>query len=294
MKLLHFRNGGGLCIGWKTEDAVYNLSGFAAKEGLPFPDSLDLLIRSGSEGTEQLAAVLRAMNGKDKQSDFSVDEDEIEFAPVVLNPEKILCVGLNYLSHVKESNMAVPDSPVLFSKFNNALAGHKQDIVLPATAQQVDYEAELVIIIGKEARNVSKADALSYVYGYTAGNDISARDLQMKTSQWLLGKTLDFFAPVGPYLVTGDELDPAHLSIECRVNGELRQSGNTENMIFGCAELISYISRYITLMPGDCIFTGTPEGVILGDPPDRQTWLKSGDELEVTIEGIGRLKNKLV
>lgn len=268
MKLLQFKNGGGLCIGWKTEDAVYNLSGFAA--------------------------VLRAVNGKDKQSDFRVDEDEIEFASVVLNPEKILCVGLNYLSHVKESNMAVPDSPVLFSKFNNALAGHKQDIVLPATARQVDYEAELVIIIGKEARNVSEADALSYVYGYTAGNDISARDLQMKTSQWLLGKTLDSFAPIGPYLVTGDELDPARLSIECRVNGELRQSGNTENMIFGCAELTSYISRYITLMPGDCIFTGTPEGVILGDPPDRQTWLKAGDELEVTIEGIGRLKNKLV
>ncbi|MCM3697997.1 fumarylacetoacetate hydrolase family protein [Paenibacillus macerans] len=294
MKLLHFWNGGGLCIGWKTEDAVYNLSGFAAKEGLPFPVSLDLLIRSGSEGTEQLAAVLRAMNVKDKQSNFRVDEDEIEFASVVLNPEKILCVGLNYLTHALESNMAIPDSPVLFSKFNNALAGHKQDIVLPQSAQQVDYEAELVIVIGKEARNVSEEDALSYVYGYSAGNDVSARDLQLKTSQWLLGKTLDSFAPIGPYLVTGDELDPAGLAIECRVNGELRQSSNTKNMIFGCRTLISYISRYMTLKPGDVIFTGTPEGVVLGYPPDRQTWLKAGDEMEVMIEGIGRLKNKLV
>ena len=162
---------------------------------------------------------------------------------------------------------------------------------LPKDAEKFDYEAELVIVIGKEASKVSKEDALSYVFGYTVGNDFSARDLQFRSGQWLLGKSCDDFAPIGPYVVTRDEIDPQNLEIKCTVNGELRQSANTRDMIFDCATIISYVSQYMTLKPGDIIFSGTPDGVILGYPTERQQWLKKGDEVIVSIEHIGELVN---
>jgi 2-keto-4-pentenoate hydratase/2-oxohepta-3-ene-1,7-dioic acid hydratase in catechol pathway len=221
-------------------------------------------------------------------------EDSISIGPVVSKPEKIICVGTNYRRHAIESNLPIPKTPVLFSKFNNALAGHRQVVKIPETAKKIDYEVELVIVMGKRAQNVSVQDALSYVFGYATGNDLSARDLQFTTSQWLLGKTCDGFAPVGPYVVTADEIpDPNHLKLECKVNGEVRQSSNTKDMIFSCASLISYISSHMTLQPGDIIFTGTPEGVILGYPEERQKWLQSGDEIEVSVEGLGSLKTVL-
>ena len=182
---------------------------------------------------------------------------------------------------------------VLFSKFNNALSAHKQEIDLPKNAEHFDYEAELIIVIGKEASNISKEDALSYVFGYTVGNDLSARDLQFRSGQWLLGKTCDQFAPTGPYLVTADELDPTNLDIELKVNGEVKQSANTRDMIFDCATIVSYLSQHMTLKPGDIIFSGTPDGVILGYPEEQRVWLKSGDEVQVTIENIGTLTNIL-
>ncbi|OBZ16275.1 5-carboxymethyl-2-hydroxymuconate isomerase [Bacillus sp. FJAT-27264] len=294
MKLVHFMKGNTLSIGLKIEEGIVNLSEAAARLNLPFPETLDSLIRAEKEGANQTAILLAAIQSENLQNYLLVNETEIEFAPVVREPEKIVCVGLNYLLHIEEANMTIQESPVLFSKFNNALTGHEQAIPLPDVAFQFDYEAELVIIMGKEARNVSEIDALSFVYGYSIGNDITARDLQFTNSQWLLGKTLDSFAPIGPYLVTCDELETTNLSIECRVNGKLKQSSHTAKMIFGCAALISYISRYMTLKPGDVIFTGTPEGVIMGCSPDQQQWLKTGDEVEVTIEGIGTLKNRLI
>ena len=157
----------------------------------------------------------------------------------------------------------------------------------------MDYEAELVIIIGKEASKVTKEEALSYVFGYTVGNDLSARDLQSRSSQWLLGKTCDNFAPIGPYITTAGEIDPNNLNIGCKVNGVVRQAANTKDMIFDCATIISYISESMTLKPGDIIFTGTPGGVILGYPKERQQWLKAGDEIEVSIQHIGTLANRL-
>lgn len=292
MKLGHVIKNNKRVLSLKTEEGLFNLSGAAMLNSLPLPQTIDELIRSGKEGEKQLARVIAALETS-KQS-FFLHEEDVSFDSVVLNPEKILCVGLNYISHAEEADMVIPESPVLFSKFNNALTGHKQTIPLPKSAEKYDYEAELVIVIGKEARNVTEAEALSYVYGYSVGNDVSARDLQMKTGQWMLGKTLDGFAPIGPYLVTSDALDPTNLNIECKINGEVRQSSNTEQMIFNCATLISYISRYMTLKPGDVIFSGTPEGVILGYAPENQTWLQAGDEMEVTIENIGRLINKLV
>jgi 2-keto-4-pentenoate hydratase/2-oxohepta-3-ene-1,7-dioic acid hydratase in catechol pathway len=185
---------------------------------------------------------------------------------------------------------------VLFSKYNNALSAHNGKIKLPVkVAVKFDYEVELVIIIGKEAHDVSESDALSYVAGYATGNDFSARDLQLETGgQWMIGKTPDGFAPLGPYMVTADQIDPDKLKVECRVNGETRQSSTTADFIFNTRQMVSYISRYITLQPGDIIFTGTPEGVILGKPKDQQVWLKPGDKIACSVEKLGELKFELV
>lgn len=219
---------------------------------------------------------------------------EISFAPAVSAPEKIICIGLNYKAHMDEIGFARDrEFPPVFPKYPSSLTGHEQLIHLPKTGEQFDYEAELVIVIGKEAHEVTTEQAQDCIFGYTAGNDFSARDLQFKTGQWLLGKACDDFAPAGPFLVPADALDTDHLHISCRVNGELRQDSNTSNMIFSCAEIVSYLSQYMTLKPGDMIYSGTPDGVILGMPDDRKKWLTHGDTIEVTIEGIGTLKNTI-
>ena len=291
MKLLQFKHEDKVRLGIATDQGVLDVNEASAKFQIEVANNIDRLIDAGDKGMEALRKLIEQASGV---SELFLKEDEIEYLPVISHPEKIICVGLNYKPHVEESNMELPSSPVLFSKFNNALAAHNQNIKLPSVAKKFDYEAELVMIIGKTAENVKEENALSYVFGYSAGNDLSARDLQLKTGQWLIGKTLNHFAPVGPYLVTADEIDPSNLDIQCKVNGEVRQSNNTKNMIFNCATLISYISQHMTLKPGDVIFTGTPEGVILGYPEDEQVWLKSGDKVEVSIEKIGTLKNTLI
>jgi 2-keto-4-pentenoate hydratase/2-oxohepta-3-ene-1,7-dioic acid hydratase in catechol pathway len=216
--------------------------------------------------------------------------DKAAFGPCVTSPEKIVCIGLNYRKHAAETGNPVPKQPILFNKYNTALNYHGGTIgVSEEDAQKFDYEAELVIVIGRGARNVSEADAPNYIFGYATGNDFTARDLQSRSSQWMLGKSLDGSAPVGPWLVTADQVDGDNLKIECRVNGEVRQSSNTSDMVFNCKQLVSYISRYMTLKPGDIIFTGTPEGVISGYPKDKQIWLKSGDKLVTSIEKLGDL-----
>lgn len=213
-----------------------------------------------------------------------------ESLPVVTRPDKIVCVGLNYRSHAAEANQTLPGRPVLFSKFVNTLVGDQAIVPIPPGVVEMDYEAELVIVIGKPASGVSEQEALDYVAGYMNGNDLSARDLQMCTSQWLLGKTLDGFAPIGPYLVTADEIaDPDQLAIRGLRNGEIVQESNTSQMIFSCRYLISYISRFLPLKPGDLIFTGTPEGVILGKPEGQKRWLSPGETYTVAIEGLGEL-----
>ena len=223
------------------------------------------------------------------------EESKITLAPVVPNPGKIICVGLNYISHAEETGSAVPEYPVLFNKFNNALAAAGEDIPIKAGMTQVDYEAEMGVIIGKTASNISEDEALDYVLGYTIANDISERALQFRTAQWLLGKTPDKFMPFGPYLVTADEVgDPQNLTIQGWLNGDLRQSSNTSKMIFSVAKIIAYVSQYITLQPGDVILSGTPEGVIVGYPEAERVWMKPGDEYTIAIEKIGRLTNKLV
>jgi 2-keto-4-pentenoate hydratase/2-oxohepta-3-ene-1,7-dioic acid hydratase in catechol pathway len=184
-------------------------------------------------------------------------EGSMVFGPCLSYGRKIICVGLNYKHHAVESKMTVPEVPLLFSKFDNTLSGHQEDIYLPMGSLQVDYEAELVVVIGKRAKHVSIEDSLSHLFGYCNVNDLSARDLQFKTSQWLLGKSCDGFSPVGPYLVTSDEVvNPNNLQMKCFVNGEIRQNSNTSDMIFSVEHIVSYISRYMTLEPGDAILTG--------------------------------------
>ncbi|ETT35892.1 ureidoglycolate lyase [Paenibacillus sp. FSL R7-269] len=293
MKLIHFLQDQEPRVGVWTPQGILDVTKAGQTLNMAVPSTMQDIINQGQQGLDSLQALAdkaQELNGEA----LYLEESSLHILPVLEQPEKLICVGLNYMPHIQEAKMEVPKSPVLFSKFNNALAAHNEKVKLPETAEKYDYEAEMVLVIGKEAKNVSQEEALSYVFGYSAGNDLSARDLQLLTGQWFLGKSLDQFAPVGPYLVTADEVDPSNLEISCKVNGEVRQLANTKNMIFDCAYLVSYISRYMTLKPGDLIFTGTPEGVILGYPQDKQQWLTAGDEVEVTIEGLGTLRNKLV
>ncbi len=278
----------------KTDKGVLDVSQAAELLRMQAPATMDDLLQD-EEGPSLNALVIAALESSAASPAF-VNEASIEYGPVVTRPEKIVCVGLNYRRHAKEVNMAIPKQPVLFSKYNNSLSAHRSAIKLPVeVAQKFDYETELVIIVGRKAKNVSEADALSYVAGYCTGNDFSARDLQFDTGgQWMVGKTPDQFAPLGPYLVTADQVDPDQLKIECRVNGEVRQSSSTEDFIFNSAQIVSYISRHMTLRPGDIIFTGTPEGVILGYPKDKQVWLKAGDKLVCSVEKLGELEFELI
>jgi 2-keto-4-pentenoate hydratase/2-oxohepta-3-ene-1,7-dioic acid hydratase in catechol pathway len=205
-------------------------------------------------------------------------------------PGKIVCVGLNYLDHAQEGGMELPKAPLLFAKWPNTLIGDGEPIVLPPEATEVDYEAELGVVIGTKAKRVSEADALEYVEGDVCVNDVSARDLQFGDGQWTRGKSVDTFCPVGPRLVPREEIaDPQQLGIRCIVNGEALQDSSTAQMIFSVAEIIAYVTRVITLDPGDLIATGTPAGVgVFRDP---KVLLKDGDEVSVEIEGVGTLTN---
>ena len=218
--------------------------------------------------------------------------EAVTFLPPVY-PSKIVAIGRNYVDHAIEGGDAPPAAPLIFTKLPNSLSAHNAPIVLPVISSQVDYEAELAVVIGRQASRVSEADALSYVFGYTLINDVSARDLQFGDGQWVRGKGLDGFAPLGPFITTRDEIAEVHdLNIEGRLNGEVMQSSNTGKMIFKIPYLISYISQAITLEPGDVIATGTPEGVgIFRNPP---IVLKPGDVFEVTVESLGTLRNPVV
>jgi 2-keto-4-pentenoate hydratase/2-oxohepta-3-ene-1,7-dioic acid hydratase in catechol pathway len=219
--------------------------------------------------------------------------DELRLGPPVPDPDKILCLGLNYRAHAEESAMEVPVAPVLFAKFRNALVGTGTAVELPAASATVDYEGELAVVIGRRCKHVEESDALSVVAGYMPLNDISARDLQLQTGQWTAGKAPDTFAPCGPALVTADEVgDPQALTLTTRLNGKTVQHASTAEMIFPVASTIAFISRVITLDPGDIIATGTPSGV--GQSRTPPLYLKPGDEVEVEISRVGTLRSPIV
>jgi 2-keto-4-pentenoate hydratase/2-oxohepta-3-ene-1,7-dioic acid hydratase in catechol pathway len=277
MKLAQFRTKTveGTRLGLIKDEALVDISELA-------PDMLSL-IKAGSPA-------LHAAKNLTAKSAYSLEA--VEYQPAVY-PGKIIAIGRNYQEHAAEGGSEPPKSPLLFTKFPNALNAHNAPVTLHAISEQIDFEAELAVVIGRRANKVSEADALSYVFGYSCLNDVSARDLQFSDGQWVRGKSLDGFAPLGPFITTKDEVpDPQSLKIEGVLNGEVMQSSNTKMMIFGVAYLISYITQAITLEPGDVIATGTPEGVGVFRKPPRL--LKPGDVFEVVIEKVGTLKNRFV
>ncbi|WP_417898685.1 fumarylacetoacetate hydrolase family protein [Bacillus haimaensis] len=283
MKLLTFYKGNQWKLGVSTNRGVLEL-----------PQDFEDVLEKGEEELSRISRFVDEALLQESDTHF-IQKEDLHWGPCVPNPGKIICVGLNYQKHAEETNSPIPEYPILFNKFSNTITSHNSRIVIPKTTDQLDYEAELVIVIGKEMKNVDRQNALDYVLGYCIVNDLSARDLQFRTNQWLLGKTCDDFSPIGPYLVTADEIvDPNNLFVKTYVNGELRQNSNTSDMIFDCSYILRYISQYMTLSPGDIILTGTPEGVVLGNPADQQQYLKDGDTVTIEIEGLGVLRNTFI
>jgi len=251
------------------------------------PTSTKALLQLGAEGLKQAQAAITDGSPLDQQPSKLM-------APIP-DPQKVICIGLNYADHAAESGSPIPEEPVIFNKFPTAVRGHGDTIVLPKLSDQVDYEAELVVIIGKEGRHIPREQAFEHVAGYACGHDVSGRDWQLGKpgGQWLMGKSFDSFAPFGPELVTCDEVgDPGQLDIQLRLNGETMQDSNTKQLIFPVDQLVAYISGVCTLKPGDVIFTGTPPGVGFARQP--KVLLKPGDVVEVEIERIGVLRNETV
>jgi 2-keto-4-pentenoate hydratase/2-oxohepta-3-ene-1,7-dioic acid hydratase in catechol pathway len=286
VRLCNLLRGERLSLGVRTRHGVLDVEAAARAHAVSAPATTDEVVR-GSHLPSLRALVAHC----ELDGSFHLREEDATFGPCVASPQKILMMGMNYRQHCAEIGQPVPQTPVFFNKYNNALLGHRGTIRLPAAvASQFDHEVELVVVVGRRARDLAGGEALGAVFGYCTGNDFSARDLQFKTSQFMLGKTCDGFGPVGPWLVSADEVsNPQDLALTCRVNGELRQSSRTSDMVFGCAALVSYASRHMTLEPGDVLFTGTPGGVIQGRPEKDRTWLKAGDVVTCEVEGLGEL-----
>jgi 2-keto-4-pentenoate hydratase/2-oxohepta-3-ene-1,7-dioic acid hydratase in catechol pathway len=280
VKLITFRRTAGAAPepGLLQKNAVYPLAplGYADAESF---------IAAG----EQALASARASVGKQS----AVPLASVQLLSPLLNPPRIFCVGLNYQDHATESKMVVQAVPTIFMKLPSAITGPDSDIVLPPNSTQPDYEAELAVVIGRSARNITRDNWREYVFGYTILNDVSARDVQLATSQWTLGKSFPTFCPMGPCVVTADELtDPHSLDVRLTIDGETMQQANTRDLIFDIPAVLGYISAIVPLEPGDIVSTGTPHGVGLGRTPPR--WMRPGEAVVIEISGIGRLVNKTV
>jgi 2-keto-4-pentenoate hydratase/2-oxohepta-3-ene-1,7-dioic acid hydratase in catechol pathway len=286
MKLLYFKNGQQFRLGIVAAKGVVDVDAYQLYRGQKTFANTPLT----NKAVDELKKIVKEVS---LLPQFILDEAALTIAPCTPNPSKIICIGLNYRRHAAESGMAVPTVPVVFTKYNNTLVDYGKDVPLGKVGTQFDYEVELGVVIGEKCKDVSRADALEYVLGYCVANDLSCRDLQFRTSQWLMGKSLDYFLPLGKYIVTKDEIaDVQQLPLRCTLNGELRQNSNTADMIFSVAEIIEDLSKHMTLEPGDLILTGTPEGVIMGMA--EKNWLKPGDVVTVEIEGLGSTTNQMV
>lgn len=304
MKLAQFkpRDSDGQRIGLLQGEVVLDIAGLARLSWESGERPISWLIGTNrildivSRGAEALVEIETFINRAESQglvgTSVKFSLDAIDFLPAI-NPGKILAIGRNYVDHAIEGGAEPPKAPLLFNKLPNALSAHNAPIVLPAISKQVDYEAELAVVIGRRTRRVSEAEALDHVFGYCLINDVSARDLQFGDGQWTRGKSLDTFAPLGPFITTRDEIaDVQSLKIEGILNGKVMQSSNTAKMIFKVAYLVSYLSQGITLEPGDVIASGTPDGVgIFREPP---VLLQAGDVFEVKIEKLGTLRNPVI
>ena len=284
MRLVTFLHRGLRRLGARSDDSIIDFS--AADPSIP--TTMREFLEAGDNAISRARAVI-------DRGDHAISETDVSIHAPIDNPEKIICIGLNYADHAAESGMPIPDEPIVFSKYASSIIGPDENIVAPSASSQVDYEVELVVVIGKRGRNISEEDALNHVAGYMVGHDVSARDYQLEKpgAQWMMGKTFDTFAPIGPDLVTTDDVpDPHNLGIRCILNGETVQDSNTSQLIFGVPKLIAYLTHVFTLAPGDLIFTGTPPGVGMGREP--QLWLKHGDQVICEIDGLGRLENPVV
>lgn len=259
---------------------------------IPPPLSLDEVITLGKRGIEVIEQLMHCSTNTEKK-DATISMEDVTILPPVPSPPKIVCLGLNYRDHAEEQGAEIPNEPVIFMKPRTAVIGSEQPIIQPGLVKQLDYEAELAIVIGRKGKDIPISDAKNYIFGYTAFNDVSARDIQFKDKQWTRGKSFDTFAPMGPCVTTVDQIEnPNDLRICTKVNGELRQNSSTKNMVLNVYEVVHYLSLVMTLEPGDVIATGTPAGVGVFVKPEPK-FLSVGDVVEIEIESIGTLKNKV-
>lgn len=309
MKLLTFDGGYGPRFGALVdEDRVLDLGGYAAHLSRTSEDPRDAalvalvpgdsveFLRLGLQATEAARTLVDRVRAPEVDSaayPFLHELDDVRLLAPVTRPEKIIGIGLNYKSHADEQGARLPKVPLIFAKWNNTLIGHGQDIVHPSISDELDYEAELAVVIGRRGKHVPAERALEYVAGYTCANDVTSRDVQLSDRQWVRGKTSDTLSPLGPYLITPDEIpDLDNLSVRLWINGELLQDGNTASLIFDVPTLVSFLSSSFTLEPGDVILTGTPAGVGFKRTPP--VYLVPGDEVVVEVGGVGRLSNGVV
>jgi 2-keto-4-pentenoate hydratase/2-oxohepta-3-ene-1,7-dioic acid hydratase in catechol pathway len=286
MKILYYRKENKLYPGILTTEGVIDITGYLISRHKDWRPEHPLTI-------DNLAGLKKLSPGSLKESGNLLREEDLSFGPCVPHPSKIICIGLNYRRHAIESGMTIPTVPVVFTKYSNTLTDYGNDVPLGPVGVEFDYEVELGVVIGKKCKHVRREEALNNVLGYCVGNDLSCRDLQFMSSQWLMGKSLDSFLPLGKYLVTADEVgDPQSLQLSCFLNGEQRQNSNTADMVFSVAEIIEFLTEHMTLEPGDLILTGTPEGVIMG--MQQKKWLQPGDIVKVQIEKLGYTENKMV
>ena len=282
MKFITFRRSGAAPEpGVLSDDRVIGLSGAG------YTNLLDVISNWDSAKTAIEGYIAEA------PQEAVSDVGSVTLLAPIPRPQKLICVGLNYRDHAIESKMEIPSVPTIFNKFSTSVIGPGESIVLPKNSEKPDYEAEFAFVIGKGGRHLPADRWQDFVFGYTIVNDVSARDFQMATSQWLMGKTFDTFAPIGPWIVTADEIaDPHALDIRMTISGQVLQNSNTRELIFGVPRLIEYLSSVFTLEPGDIVSTGTPAGVGFGHKPPR--WLKPGDECVVYVQGIGELRNPVI
>jgi 2-keto-4-pentenoate hydratase/2-oxohepta-3-ene-1,7-dioic acid hydratase in catechol pathway len=256
------------------------------------PTSMDRLIALGQDGLNKVEALLKDSTQKDKRK-VTLKLSKVKVLAPISSPPKIICLGLNYRDHAAEQKASLPDEPIIFMKPRTAIIGPDEPIVKPSFVKQLDYEAELALVIGRKSKNITVEDAKKHIFGYTCFNDVSARDIQFKDKQWTRGKSFDTFAPIGPCITTTAQIgDPTNLRVQAWVNGELRQNGSTSNMVFNVYQIVHELSRVMTLEPCDIIATGTPAGVGFAMKPEPK-FLKEGDIVEVEVEKIGKLGNKV-
>ncbi|MCW4019233.1 MAG: fumarylacetoacetate hydrolase family protein [Candidatus Bathyarchaeota archaeon] len=289
MKLARFTYKNEESYGILTEQTVISLSRMATRLFATLPTSMDEFVVAGQMAYVTVKSLLDLADPEERDL-VSIPLSDVQLLAPIKAPPKILCLGWNYLDHTAETKTPPPEEPVVFMKPHTAITGPCQKILKRPFVQELDYEGELAVVIGKTAKDVPESEAMKYVFGYTVLNDVSARDFQFKDKQWTRGKGFDTFAPMGPCLVTQDEIkDPANLNIRTWVNGDLRQDGNTKDMLFNIPKIIYHLSRVMTLKPCDIIATGTPSGVGMAMNP--QVWLRDGDVVRIEVEGIGTLEN---